>query len=638
MNIKKLVLVGLLLFPLTAFGQYPWSGILPSGTGIDWSQAGVPGGIPSPGWTQSGATNAATQCGSGSTDCTSTIQTALNACGTSHFVLLGAGTFLINSSVSVPSNCALRGSGANQTILNVKGTGGGAPIKLGSGGIAYTGILSISSGAAAGSTSLGLSGSLGVKVGGFLAIAETNDNVTVDVRGGEGNCTWCDGSWTSDAHLASGQIVLVTSVSGTTVGISPGLYRAYTNSPIAIPFNMVATNAGVESLQIYSNNTGYQQDVNMSMCSNCWVRGIESNYTDGDFVDVYWGYRDEIRDNYFSNAYLHTPGAADSDVSLLDKTSASLVENNIIERGHASVLLSWGAAGNVVAYNYCEGGFDSSSTNFVIGGIGMHGAHPQFNLIEGNVTPNIAPDQIWGSSAYNTIFRNWAKGTSLACNPLTGRGTVTCTPVGQSGATGVNGWAPFQGSRGLDITHLATHYNIVGNIAGSANQIALQPYGNATSTHVAILQYPSARSYDSTNYNIDFGYGESSDDASSTGCDGSTNPPCHGTNAYATAFLHGNFTMADNTIDNWVSGVTQVLPASFYRAIKPLWWGLLPYPAIGPDVTGGEGASGHAGLIPAQNCYFNVMGGSEGGAGSPLPFNADACYPLPPAVVVATPH
>src|ERR1035441_3318930 len=121
MKIKNLVLMTLLAFPLTAFGQTPWTGILPAGTGIDWSQAGVPGGIPSPTWTQSGSTISASQCGSGGSDCTSTIQTALNACGTNHFVFLGAGTFLINSSVSVPSYCALRGSGANQTILNVKG-------------------------------------------------------------------------------------------------------------------------------------------------------------------------------------------------------------------------------------------------------------------------------------------------------------------------------------------------------------------------------------------------------------------------------------------------------------------------------------------------------------------------------------
>jgi hypothetical protein len=466
----------------------------------------------------------------------------------------------------------------------------------------------------------------GISAGGYLAIAETNDNVTVDVRGGEGNCTWCDGGWTSDGHLASGQIVEVTNVTGNAVTINPGLYRDYTNSPIAVPFTAAAKYAGVENLQIYDNNTGLAQDVNFSKCAYCWVKGVEFNYTQGDWVDVYWGYRDEIRDSYMSNAYTHTSGNADNDISLLNKTSASLVENNIIERGHASVLLSWGAAGNVIAYNYAEGGLDQGAQNFAIGGMGMHGAHPQFNLWEGNVTPSISPDEIWGSSAYNTMFRNWAEGVTLSCLPLTGRGTVSCSPTGQYGASGVNGWTAFQASRAIVLSHLATHYNLIGNVAGSAAQNAALAYGNAT-THVAILQYPSTQSYDSTNYNMTFGYGESSDSGPTVnGCGpNATNPPCHSTNAYATAILHGNYTYADDSVDNWLSGVTHTLPASLYKGGKPLWWGSLPYPAIGPDITGGAGANGHAGLIPAQNCYLTTVGGSEGGAGSPKTWSAALC-------------
>ena len=104
------------------------------------------------------------------------------------------------------------------------------------------------------------------------------------------------------------------------------------------------------------------------------------------------------------------------------------------------------------------------------------------------------------------------------------------------------------------------------------------------------------------------------------------NPPCHSANAYATAFLHGNYTNADGAI-NWAPGVTHTLPPSFYLSSTPAWWpSSLGFPAIGPDVTGAPGAGGHAGLIPAQNCYQNVMGGSEGGAGSPLTFNASTCY------------
>src|ERR1700690_3677655 len=115
MNRRHSLLFALVLFllPVCSYSQ-PWSGILlpTSGTGActagatsspgrcatDWTTAGIPGGIPSGSWTQSGATITAAQspCNNGSGDCTSAIQTALNACSGSKYVLLEAGTFRIN--------------------------------------------------------------------------------------------------------------------------------------------------------------------------------------------------------------------------------------------------------------------------------------------------------------------------------------------------------------------------------------------------------------------------------------------------------------------------------------------------------------------------------------------------------------
>jgi len=73
-------------------------------------------------------------------------------------------------------------------------------------------------------------------------------------------------------------------------------------------------------------------------------------------------------------------------------------------------------------------------------------------------------------------------------------------------------------------------------------------------------------------------------------------------------------------------GLPRTLPASFYLAARPAWWGRLPFPAVGPDVTGGRGPGGHAYGNPAEACYTKVMVGSDGGGGSPLPFNAKRCY------------
>jgi hypothetical protein len=65
----------------------------------------------------------------------------------------------------------------------------------------------------------------------------------------------------------------------------------------------------------------------------------------------------------------------------------------------------------------------------------------------------------------------------------------------------------------------------------------------------------------------------------------------------------------------------------------------MPWPAIGPDVTGGNvsNVGGHVYLTPAANCYLNVLGGLINGSTGILTFNANNCYgsaqsslPIPP--------
>jgi hypothetical protein len=599
------VVLTMMLFAFSFYGQaQQWSSILNSSQAINWSNSGV-GGIPV----------RTTNCASLTSSATVTqINSALASCTSGETVYLAAGTYSIAGTINVPSNVTLRGAGANLTVLNATGTNGGDVVSLGSGSVSYNPVR-ITGGAGAGSTSIVLASASGVSAGSYLAIAETNNSSFVSVSGSEGSCTWCDG-WTSTGSLARGQIVAVTGVSGNTVTIAPGLYGAYTNAPIAVPFSMSASYAGVENLQVYANNTGYGANFGLSACAYCWVKGVESNYTDGNHVSVYWGYRDEIRDSYFSNSFLHTPGTYDSDIQIALKTSATLVENNIIERTHESIMFEWGAAGNVASYNYTMGEFDSGAPSFVIGGIDFHGAHPQFNLLEGNVATVIEPDSIWGTSSHTTAYRNWVVGTNRICSPSSGRGTVNC-----SGTNGVYG---FQAARAMDISYLSTHNNFIGNVVGSTKMQSILAYGAAGITQTASVEYPASRSYDTVVYGWSFGYGEASDDGTGTGCSGGA-APCHLAKTSSTDLLHGNYNNIGAIIP-WVAGITKTLPASFYLSSKPSWWGSMAYPATGPDVTGGTGPGGHSYGNPAQACYFKVMGGSDGGAGGPRTFNASTCY------------
>lgn len=628
----------LFVFASAAHAQL-WSGILsptsgagactldPSsataGCAIDWTQTGIPGGIPSGSWTQSGSTITST-----GSDQSSQIQTALNGCGPNHYVLLASGTFVINTDVVVPSNCELRGSGANHTILSVNGSSLTAPVCLGScayntpGGSPLATFTTISSGATAGSTSITLASVTGVSTGTYLVIAETNNSAWVTNVGSEGTCTWCDG-WTNGTQ-ARGQIVEVEGVAGSVVTISPGLYTAYTQSPIAVPFTAEAKFAGARDLQVYSNNTGYTNAFFMDRCAYCWFRGVESNYTDGNMLEMSWSYRSEVRDSYFSNAYQHGAGT-DSDVFIDYKTSASQVVNNIIERGHNSIMLNWGAAGNVVAYNYTEGAYDAGGSNWTYDGIVMHGAHPQFNLIEGNVSPRYNPDNIWGSSSHNTNFRNWLEGVVLVCNPLaTTRTAVTC------GSPAVS----FQVAYADAINALSWYDNFVGDVTGSVRQQNALAYGSGTMTHLGVLVWPTSVVFDGDTTNMMFGYDAHADDGTTPG---------DNVNPYTTALIYNSYTFSTTATNCVLSGSSSTcstsLPASFYLSSKPTWWTTgIPWPAIGPDVTGGTGPGGHTSLTasnPAQNCYLNTMGGSEGGINSPLTFNANTCYTSTPTVGVS---
>jgi hypothetical protein len=77
----------------------------------------------------------------------------------------------------------------------------------------------------------------------------------------------------------------------------------------------------------------------------------------------------------------------------------------------------------------------------------------------------------------------------------------------------------------------------------------------------------------------------------------------------------------------------QTLPNSFYLSAKPTFFGSVPWPAIGPDVTGGSesGMGGHNAKIPARRCFETTMGGSFGDT-APRTFDAATCYSSTPQV------
>lgn len=693
--------------------------LLPTGTyagcGVDWTQVGVPGGVPT--GTQSGSTIAAPACGNGSSDCTSTINTALSSCGGSSgsekYVMLGAGTFLYDGVIAIPSYCYLIGQGANNTILK-QGSSSSRIVFVAAGGdISASGAVNITAGGTAGSTSETLSSTSGVSAGMFMVVSELNNPTYVDVNGSEGlgSGFYCIYNWGDGAGLARArcEIVAITNVAGSVVTTNPPLLTTYggtapswsattyygeyayitngtnlyeqtaniSGSPYhclsgsstpsfpgsgsvsdgtctwtfyssgttlqaqAIPYSAVATYAGLENVQIYDNGLTGFADIGLYQCAYCWAIGNEVNYTSDDWVRDYEGFRNEIRNNYFSNSFSHGPGGADVSVDLYHGTSGTLVQNNICERGHVGcAMLEEGAAGNVIAYNYSTGQFPGGVLYWNVEGLDYHGAHPQFNLAEGNVWNTYYADSVWGSSSHGVLFRNWEQGTVLNCNPITAsvstRQSVVCSLLGYPSEGGsYNSWYEYQQADGVALTYAANFFNVIGDVIGSSQAQSLVNSSNSALTQNASITWYSGvnLTYGAGWYGLLLGFSETADTGSFA---------LDSARPSTTLLQHGTYNNVSASI-TWTGSITHTLPCSFFLAScsTPSWWpSNVPFPAVGPDVTGGSGPGGHvystSAANAAQNCYLNVMGGVDGGAGSPLTFNANTCYagtanPIPPA-------
>src|SRR2546422_2739671 len=190
MRRTTLLLFSLILLCLsTSAHAQLWSGILDPSRAIDWSTAGIPGGIPNR--TTICSSLAASTYGNGASDATAGIQAALNSCPANQVVSLSAGTFRINSSLTIPSNKVLRGAGPAQTIFDLHGLTTGA-IHFGAGSQPSAGISNaITGGAAKGSTSITVSGG-GIAVGQLMVIRQNDLSYMTNVGDG-GVCSWCNG-------------------------------------------------------------------------------------------------------------------------------------------------------------------------------------------------------------------------------------------------------------------------------------------------------------------------------------------------------------------------------------------------------------------------------------------------------------
>jgi hypothetical protein len=561
---------------------------------IDWRGAGVPGGIPS-------RTTICTTLSPGAT--ASQINSAIQTCPAGQVVFLSAGTYNLSSGITFgdKSNVTLRGAGPNKTLLvfsNTVSCGGlESLICVPNGHLNHVqsvgNLANWTAGYAKGATSITLSSTANLKVGTLLFLDQANDSNT-DNRGvwvcEADNVCSDEGGTAGRSGRAQWQTVVVTSISGSTVGISPGLYmpnwRA-SQSPQAWWSNDTPiSGVGIESLKIdASGETSHRSAVTFYNAYGSWVRNIFVYKSRRSHVLLHQASHVTIRDSYFYDAQTHA--SQSYGIETAEGSSDFLIENNIMHK-ITSPFQGTGNTGGVVAYNYTFNDEYTVSLSWMQPSNANHASGVTFTLAEGNEGTGFQADGIHGTQHFLTGFRNYWHGTEP------GKTAQTNPVYDYAFNRYFNFVGNVLGEPGYHTTYEAQSSRAIWNLGdGPGSGIADDPLVAAT-----ILRWG--------NYDV-----------------------ATGTARFATSEVPSGLSQFANPVP-----ANQSLPASFYLPGRPSWWGSVPWPAIGPDVTGGDVANlgGHVFKIPARLCYE-----STAKSGAMLTnFNADACYgntstPPPPA-------
>jgi len=573
------------------------NGVIDTSRRIDWGNAGIPGGIP----------QRTTICATLSPGATGAqISSAIRNCPAGQVVFLNAGTYNISDQgidFANTSNVTLRGAGANQTFLifttttaNVACFGQFSNVCLENGDNSWVGNPSHTAawtgGYAKGTTQITLSSTSGLSVDSVLSLDQLNDTSdpgTIFVCETGGVCAQEGPAGGERTGRAQQQFVRVSAINGNTVTISPGIYmpnwRA-SQSPGAWWSSTEITMSGIEDLSIDGTSGGAPHNITIDNGYNCWIKGVRSLNANRDHINIYQTSASMFRDNYLygtQNAISQSYGIE------AFMGSDNLGENNIFQRVTTPIQVNGSTSGTVYAFNYNIFDLYVASAGWMIFGNSLHAAGVDTILFEGNIGNGLIGDNIHGTHHFVTAFRNRYTGWETG-------DTIQTTAI-----------MLYFGSR---------YMNVIGNVLG-------QPGYHTQYQDVA----PAGTNSDKSVFTLGFfgngGTGTPTDSAVSN-----------------TLMRWGNYDVVNSEarfvasevptgLSQFGNGLpsSQALPASLYLKSKPSFWGNQPFPAIGPDVTGGNipGVAGHAYMIPAQVCYQG-MGGPSDGSANPLSFNAFNCY------------
>ena len=560
---------------------------------VDWSAAGVTGGIPS----------RTTVCATLSAGATAgQINNAIASCPAGQVVKLNAGTYTLSGGLMFEkSNVTLRGEGPHQTFLRFSSGNGcmglwanvciknsGLPNSENPGTVAnWIG------GFAKGSTTITLSTTSGLGVGNLLVLDQLDDGSadTGQIWVCQTSACASEGGSAGRPGRAQMQFVKVTAVNGSTVTISPGIYMPNwrsDRSPQAWWISPV-TGVGIEdvSLEHAGSGTGVMAGVYVGNAVDSWIRNVRSLNANRNHIWLYESAHIEVRDSYFYG----TLNGASQSYGVETRMSSDLrIENNIFQHITAP-MMTGNSNATVYGYNYAIDDYyyvtawQQASSYF-------HDAGVDSVLWEGNDGIGWTADNTHGTSHFGTAFRNYWSGRDNEDK--------------------------FAQTSPIILQSTNRYTNIIGNVLGTP--------GYHTNYECAPTSTTTASCSGSGNASI-YSIGWS-------GNEGAKGSLPNDMLVKSTMMRWGNYDVTSGTrfdsaeVPSALSAyrnavpASRTLPASLYLATKPGWF-KTAWPPIGPDVTGGDisGLDGHAFKIPARLCFEQTQ--TTDGI---LNFNGASCY------------
>ena len=401
--------------------------------------------------------------------------------------------------------------------------------------------------------------------------------------------TYCagSGSCSTTPAVTAGEAQLTTMGSGST----PSLYGF-----------------GIEELMVAIGTQGGNGNISVDNCMYCWVKHVESYWSNGVSINLSNCFRCEIRDSYAHETPDPVSGGAGYLLAFSWGTSDSLMENNVSWYGDKNVVGQSTGGGNVFGYNYTADAFEYTFPSLPESGLNeAHNTTSKMGLIEGNESHEYSGDTFWGGIIDMTVFRNNFTG-------LRPGGAVSGT---QAGIPPLNTWmsggCPYvdDGLRSaVQIQTAAYRTNFVGNVVGFSGQ----PLINQTCSTQSSFAFEDLTMQGTGLVVYDYYIGEVQCCNGSLGWDSTT---------YVTQLRQGNWSWQTGT-QIWYSGTgigatgststgsPITMPNSYYYVqgeSQPPWYASSSYcPCTWPWV---NPSNGTVSTYPAKARFLNGQSGGS---------------------------